>query len=185
MAKFSIEICEDLAQETFLKLCRDKCRLLLSFATKAPEAIEGYVRMVAINLARDYFKSEAAQRRGRGQVEQFPDHFEPESSVGGEDGQFRADHEVLVREIGACLEKCLRPPDDRRDRTIFWLYYREGWTAGAIAELPTIGLGAKGVESAIARLTRMIRQELVNGRAGAFNQGAHRQNETGLESRMN
>jgi RNA polymerase sigma-70 factor (ECF subfamily) len=162
--EFSFEICEDLAQETFLKLCRDKCQLLLSFARQNPGEIEGYLRMVAINVARDHFKSIAAQRRGSGLVDQFPDRFEPGASTKSHGGQESAEQEILVREIGACLEKCLRPFDTRRDRTIFWLYYRDGWSAAAIAALPTVELAAKGVESAIARLTRLVRQEVVKVR---------------------
>ena len=162
--EFSFEIVEDLAQETLLKLCRDKCQPLLRFALQNPGQIEGYIRVIAINLTRDYFKSLAAQRRGRGLVDQFPDRFEPGASKKSHGGQETTEQEILVREIGACLEKCLRPPDTRRDRIIFWLYYRDGWSAAAIAGLPTIELAAKGVESAIGRLTRLVRQEIVKTR---------------------
>jgi DNA-directed RNA polymerase specialized sigma24 family protein len=47
-----------------------------------------------------------------------------------------------------------------RDRTIFWLYYLQGLTADEIAGLPASGLSAKGVESALRRITTWLRKEL-------------------------
>ena len=42
----------DLLQETYLKLCADKCRLLLEFAREhSDEVVLGYIRMIAINVA--------------------------------------------------------------------------------------------------------------------------------------
>jgi len=40
-------------------------------------------------------------------------------------------------------------PNYIRDCAIFWLYYRQGLTAKAIAQLPDIGLTVKGVEKYI------------------------------------
>ena len=51
-----------------------------------------------------------------------------------------------------------------RDRTIFWLYYRQGLTTKAIATLPAIGLTIKGVESTLGRLTKMVRKRMVETR---------------------
>jgi len=47
-----------------------------------------------------------------------------------------------------------------RDRALFWLYYRQGLTAGEIAALPSAGLTAKGVESALRRVTGWLRGEI-------------------------
>jgi RNA polymerase sigma-70 factor (ECF subfamily) len=47
---------------------------------------------------------------------------------------------------------------------IFWLYYQQGMSAKTIASLPAVGLTAKGVESAIFRLTRQVREALVCSR---------------------
>jgi RNA polymerase sigma-70 factor, ECF subfamily len=53
-----------------------------------------------------------------------------------------------------------------RDRTIFWLYYRQGMTAKEITGLPGIGLSLKGVESALHRLVKLVRDHLVEVRPG-------------------
>jgi RNA polymerase sigma-70 factor (ECF subfamily) len=70
------------------------------------------------------------------------------------------ERELLLKEIDHCLEGCLAGPEQERDRLIFWLYYQQGLSARAIADLPTIGLTAKGVESAIFRLTLMVRERM-------------------------
>jgi RNA polymerase sigma-70 factor (ECF subfamily) len=47
-----------------------------------------------------------------------------------------------------------------RDRTLFWLYYRQGFTAEEIASLAGSGLTAKGVESALRRVTIWLRAQV-------------------------
>jgi RNA polymerase sigma-70 factor (ECF subfamily) len=47
-----------------------------------------------------------------------------------------------------------------RDRALFWLYYRQGFTAEEIGRLTAIGLTAKGVESALRRVTTWLRGEI-------------------------
>ena len=71
---------------------------------------------------------------------------------------------ILLREINAALGRLAVGQNLERDRRVFWLYYRVGLTANAIASLPAIGLSTKGVESTILRLTRLLRQELAADR---------------------
>jgi DNA-directed RNA polymerase specialized sigma24 family protein len=52
-----------------------------------------------------------------------------------------------------------------RDRNLFWLYYRNGMTAEAISQIPAMQLTAKGVESALQRMTRLLRETILNGKS--------------------
>jgi RNA polymerase sigma-70 factor, ECF subfamily len=155
------EVVDDLVQETYLKLCADKCRLFLEFAEQHPEAIIGYIKTMAINVARDHFKAVHSQKRGRGEVGQFVEETEPKAAIDSSQGQGAIEREVLFKQISECLETCTAGPDQPRDCLIFWLYYQQGMSAKAIAALPTVGLTAKGVESAIFRLTRLVREKIV------------------------
>jgi RNA polymerase sigma-70 factor, ECF subfamily len=47
-------VVDDLVQETYLKHCGDKCRLLQDFACQHPEAITGYIKTIAVNVAHDH-----------------------------------------------------------------------------------------------------------------------------------
>jgi RNA polymerase sigma-70 factor (ECF subfamily) len=80
-------------------------------------------------------------------------------------GQAAMEREVLLKQIDRCLETCSEGADQERDRLIFWLYYQQGMSAKDIAALPTVGLTAKGVESAIFRLTRLVREQIADFRS--------------------
>ena len=153
---------DDLVQETYLKLCANRCRPLLQFATEHPDAVLGYIKTIATNVAHDHFKSLHSKRRGSGEVSQMTDDVEVTAETCRGAGQESLERQVLLKQINQCLESCSEGPDQERARTIFWLYYQQGMSAKDIAALPTIGLSAKGVESAIFRLTRQIREQLVS-----------------------
>lgn len=155
------QVVDDLVQDTYLKLCTNKCRHLLEFAAQHPDAILGYVKTIAVNVAHDHFKSLHSRKRGSGEVGQIAEDADPKAAstqVGGEEAMQR---EVLFKQIDECIESCLEGPDRDRDRTIFWLYYQQGMTAKDIAALPTIDLSAKGVESVIVRIIRILRERIV------------------------
>jgi RNA polymerase sigma-70 factor (ECF subfamily) len=159
------QVVDDLVQETYLKLCADKCRLLQEFAVQHPEAVLGYMKTIAVNVAHDHFKSLHSQKRGSGETGQLQEDFDPQAQTGDLGGQVAMERQVLLREIDRCLETCSEGSDKERDRLIFWLYYQQGMSAKAIAALPTVGLGAKGVESAILRLTRLVREQIAGFRS--------------------
>jgi RNA polymerase sigma-70 factor, ECF subfamily len=154
-------VIEDLIQETFVKLCANRCEPLLEFAERHPEAILGYVKTIAVNLTHDYFKSRYSQKRGSGSTSHMVEGMES-SLAGNETGPEAIERKVLLRQIKECLEICSEGPDQDRDRAIFWFYYLQGMTAKDIAALPGISLSAKGVESVIYRLTGLVREHLVN-----------------------
>jgi RNA polymerase sigma-70 factor (ECF subfamily) len=159
------QIVDDLVQETYLKLCADKCRSLLDFTVQHPDAVLGYIKKIAINVAHDHLKSLHSQKRGSRETVQLQDDFDPQAQSRDLGGQAAMELDVLLREIDSCLEACSEGPDKERDRLIFWLHYQQGMSAKAIAELPTVGLSAKGVESAILRLTRLVREQIVGLRS--------------------
>jgi RNA polymerase sigma-70 factor (ECF subfamily) len=172
------QVVDDLVQETYLKLCADKCRLLLEFATQHPEAIRGYIKTIAVNVAHDHFKSLHSQKRGSGGTSQLPENSEPEAQSGSFGGQESMERRVLLEQIDRCLSASSEGPELERDRLIFWLYYRHGMSAKAIAALPKVGLTAKGVESAIFRLTRVVREQVAGIRGQ--NSRLSQKNEKGL-----
>jgi DNA-directed RNA polymerase specialized sigma24 family protein len=156
-----------LVQETYLKLCGGGLRGVQNFKSGHEDAIYGYIKVFTANLVHDHFKAARSQKRGGGRVIH---------SIEGEEGSPRAlagsslsgpERDVLIQEIDACLSVVLSGPDSERDRKIFWLYYRTGLAASAIAGLATIGLSTKGVESTLLRLTRQVRERFIAARPGA------------------
>jgi RNA polymerase sigma-70 factor (ECF subfamily) len=153
----------DLLQETYLKLCADKCRLLLEFAREhSDEVVLGYIRMIAINVARDHFKSLHSEKRGAGETDQLHEDFDPRSRSGSYGGPEAMERQVFMQQVHQQLQDCAAGSNQERDCLIFWFHYLQGMSAKAIAALATIQLTAKGVEAVIFRLTRCVRQHLGN-----------------------
>ena len=67
---------------------------------------------------------------------------------------------MLFDRIDNLLANACPPESLTRDRTAFWLYYRQGFTAKEIAGMPAMNLTVKGVESLLFRLTAVLRARL-------------------------
>jgi RNA polymerase sigma-70 factor (ECF subfamily) len=151
---------DDLIQETYLKLCADNFRILRTFEQQHPDAFTGYVKVLTANLVRDHFKSTHTQKRGAGHLEQIEEDFVPPAADDSAGSPKHIERAVLIQQITRHLDQCLAGPDQQRNRRIFWLHYRAGLSARAIADLPGIRLTPKGVESILARLTQDLRQRM-------------------------
>jgi RNA polymerase sigma-70 factor (ECF subfamily) len=141
---------DDLCQETYLRLCKDNCRSLREFESNHDEAIFGYLKVIATSVALDHFRARASQKR-RAEVEDDGTYVEASVSASS------IEHSTLLQQ----LERQLAARETERDRTIFWLYYRQGYTARDIAAMPQLGLTQKGVESCIYRLTQSLRSAII------------------------
>jgi RNA polymerase sigma-70 factor, ECF subfamily len=161
----SRSLVEDLIQATYLKLLEGGCRLLRDFAIQRPEAILGYLKKTAANATHDYFKHGHSQSSGGDQPHVSTSDFDPEAGNEVHGSQDKIAFGVFLNEIDEHLKLCLTGPDQERDRTIFWLYFRQGMSTKEIASLPTIGLGVKGVGSVIERLKHAIREQILGIRA--------------------
>jgi RNA polymerase sigma-70 factor (ECF subfamily) len=157
----SPDVVDDLLQETYLKLCERRFYLLKQFRSGHQDAIFGFIKVFAANLAQDHFKAGHAQKRGGSAetsslgvdvVAAEATRKEPEAAT--------LDRSLLLGQVAACVKTVAAGANAERDCAIFWLYYRAGLPASAIASLPTVRLSTKGVESTILRLTRAVRQEL-------------------------
>ena len=151
---------DDLIQETYLKLCADNFRILRTFEQQHPDAFTGYVKVLTANVVRDHFKSIHTQKRGAGQLTPIEEDFIPIAAGDTAGSPQSIERAVLILEVTRHLDLCLAGPDRDRNRRIFWLHYRAGLSARAIAGLPGIHLSPKGVESILMRLTKDLRQRL-------------------------
>jgi len=150
----SAGLVDDLVQETYLKLCTDEFRRLREFENRFEDAIYGFLKAVAYNVTMDYFKVRHATKRGS----QLLSKADFDTALQTASKENSMEDQVLLQEIEDLVN---RITETDRDKLVFLLYYRQGFTAKAIAELPGIELGEKGVESCILRLTRQLRQHIV------------------------
>ena len=156
----------EIVQEVFLKLCEDERRILRKFEDRGNDSFVKLVRMITASVATDHFRRTHAEKRGgrMGAVALEGSPIEEELSDGA---AIRAvEWPTLTAQLDGLLR--LYPATvSARDRNLFWLYYGQGLTAKAIARIPAMGLSAKGVESALLRLVRLLRQTIAEGKPGA------------------
>ncbi|MBL8229573.1 MAG: sigma-70 family RNA polymerase sigma factor [Bryobacterales bacterium] len=137
---------EDLLQDICLKISQ-QFQSISSRIPKEEAAAELYCRAVAANAAHDSLRSRFAAKR------RAPFTVTVQDQIAGSTPE-SADREILLSQIESLLE------GSKRDRAVFWLYYRQGFTAKEIAAIPALGLTNKGVESLIHRMTATLRQRM-------------------------
>lgn len=152
---------DDIVQEVFLKLCEQERRILREFQPRGEDSFLGLLRIVAASVANDYFRRLSSAKRG-GKVLTMSLVDEAVESHGARPAA-RMQQSALLAQLD---EKLRSAPETigERDRALFWLYYLQGYTAEEIARLSGAGLTAKGVESALRRVTAWLRTEVAGGR---------------------
>jgi RNA polymerase sigma-70 factor (ECF subfamily) len=153
---------DDIVQEVFLKICEHDRRILRGFEPRGEDSFFGLLRLVTASVTNDYFRRQYSTKRG-GKVLTMP--------LLGEDSSLAAQTAIQPSTVqrSALLEQLDRKLRSApkvigpRDRALFWLYYRQGFTAEEISRLPAAGLTAKGVESALRRVTTWLREEIERG----------------------
>jgi RNA polymerase sigma-70 factor (ECF subfamily) len=150
---------DDLVQDTYVALCANGYRLLREFVEPYPTSLTAMIRVVAANVTHDYIRSKNSRKRGGGLQQVSPDSF-PLDSLYATDADEHVDRAIQLEEIDALLRGLPQPTTAERDRSIFWLHFRFGMSAKAIAQIPSFGLTPKGVESSIYRTIDLVRQAL-------------------------
>jgi RNA polymerase sigma-70 factor (ECF subfamily) len=159
MGSSSPEIVDDIVQEIFLKLCDQNRRILRKFTSRGDDSFMALLRVVSTSVANDYFRRVySAKRGGQTVVAAITDDTVPEMQYRVSDAR-QMHQKVLFAQLDRRLRAAPKVIGER-DRTIFWLYYRQGFTAQEIAGLPHFGLTAKGVESALRRIVLWLRSEI-------------------------
>jgi RNA polymerase sigma-70 factor (ECF subfamily) len=154
---------KEITQEVFLKLCEDDRRVLREFEDRGNHSFLKLLRKITASVATDFMRHNRAEKRG-GNVQMIA--LEPRMITDQvwDDGATEAvEWPTLIAQLDGIL-RFHRESVSMRDRRLFWLYFRQGLTAEAIARIPSIGLTSKGVESALIRLTRLLRKAIVEGR---------------------
>lgn len=144
---------DDAIQECFIKL------LAFAFGDKShtqPSAFDceqtaaAYLKVLAANAARDYFRKKNAEKRSSAKTTSADDLL---FEIVGTDAR-NLERTVLIRQIERLLS------GDAKGRTVFWLYYQQGFTAKEISDVPAFQLTPKGVESLLRRLALAVREQL-------------------------
>jgi RNA polymerase sigma-70 factor (ECF subfamily) len=145
---------DDILQESFLKIGAHDGQLLRRLPLDDVGSALAYLKVTTANCARDYLRAKYADKRGQDvtvQVDASMDELLPGADHAS------LDRNILFLQIDQALDA------SPRDRSIFWMYYRQGFTANEIAAIPAFGLTQKGVESLLFRYSGLVRKALETG----------------------
>jgi RNA polymerase sigma-70 factor (ECF subfamily) len=142
---------DDLVQEAFVRLCDNNFRALRNFRSEDSNAFCAYLRTVAASVTTDHLRSASAQKHGSGErpVSLEALTHEPASA---DDPSAAIERGSLLRLVERCLQS-----QTPRDRSIFWLYHRQGMTPKAISALAHIAVAPRGIETIVYRVTAVVR----------------------------
>lgn len=137
-------VADDLIQDTFARLCAHDFRALRNFRGQDSAALNAYLRVIASSVATDRFRAERAPAVSLDDPDRAP--------VVADDSPSREIERGLLLDR---IDKCLAAQKER-DRRIFWLYHRHGFTPKSISALPAIEMGTSGIETLLYRLTKVV-----------------------------
>jgi RNA polymerase sigma-70 factor (ECF subfamily) len=148
------QLADDLVQDVYVRLHKDDSAVLRRFRGERPESLAAYLRTVAASVTVDHKRKMLAKKNDEDKRQESIDDVQ-NSVASPEAPEEVIQRRILFREIDECLR--IRKKVQDRDRSIFWLYYRQGFTSEAISRLAGLNLTSKGVESTIKRLIAMVK----------------------------
>jgi RNA polymerase sigma-70 factor (ECF subfamily) len=156
-------IVEDILQEVFLKLCEQNRRILREFEAREEDSFLALLRIISGSVANDYFRRlNTAKRGGKSVTSSLCEDTFPVHSSGRDSKELQ--QAVLLSQLDRMMLSSPSAVSDR-DRRLFWLYFRQGFTAEEIAGMTGSGLTPKGVESALRRVSKWIKEEMEERRS--------------------
>jgi len=152
----------DIVQDVFVRLCEDDRRVLREFDDRGNESFLKLLRVMASSITTDHFRRVNADKRGGRCTEISLDDPHAVEEISASRDTEAVEWAAMISQLDGLLRKN-GGRISARDRSLFWLYYRQGFTAEAISAIPDMGLSTKGVESALLRITRQLRETVQNG----------------------
>jgi RNA polymerase sigma-70 factor, ECF subfamily len=153
----------EIVQEVFVKLCENERRILREFEDRGDDSFLKMMRMISASVATDHFRRLQAEKRGGREALVAPAAAVSAESCADPQATEAILQPLLIGQLDRLL-RCYPDTVSTRDRNLFWLYYRHGMTARDISRIPAMGLSPKGVESALLRLTRLLRDTIDSGK---------------------
>ncbi|HLJ88582.1 MAG TPA: sigma-70 family RNA polymerase sigma factor [Candidatus Angelobacter sp.] len=144
---------DDLVAETYVKIVTNESKALQTFDYRHENSLGGFLKTIAANVCEDYRRSRQCEKRGWGKEEQ---ELTETPACADSSVPQKLDQDVLFMQIDQILQGCA----STRDRSIFWLYFKQGFAAREISELMSPSITTKNVENILARLVRVVSERL-------------------------
>ena len=151
------ELIPELAQEVYLRLCRNKGSMLRGFRGETDFSVAAFLARTSASVTIDYLRRDESLKRS-GNVVSIEEVREQVESSRSEYDELNVD--AMLKWID--VEKlAANDPDQKnaqRNAIIFKLHFMDGLTIQEIASFPGFELSEKGVGSVISRLRQRIKK---------------------------
>ncbi len=173
---------EELVQETYVRLCAANFRILRTARSEHPNAIFALVQSVAWATAVDSFRNRYAAKRG-GEVRTVSfDGLLRDVALPQHSPENQLETRLLIEKVEDHLDAFLDEATRDRDKSVFWLHYRQGFTAVEISRIARVGLTPKGVESLLHRIVGELKDKMQRRkRSDGSSSGSQRNQETAAD----
>lgn len=143
---------QDLVNETYIKLLGNNCAPLVRFRFNPHNgnAFPSWLWTVAASVSHDFFRRQC--KVPFVELDEAGDH--PQRGYGDPE---TTEMVLFFDDVDRILRQRGDGPVQRKERTIFWLYYRQRLTCKEVASIQAFHLSIEGVESVIHRLTKYVR----------------------------
>jgi RNA polymerase sigma-70 factor (ECF subfamily) len=145
------DLIDDQVHETFIKLMARDYRALREFEFRHENSLRGYLKVIASNVVQDY------RRRDHEENEEALHEAEPDAPEIPDTVDFV--RQTQTRLLLQQMDDFIKVRVSEKERTIFWMHRRQGFSAREISEVCDLNLKLKEVEYVIWRLTRMLMEE--------------------------
>jgi RNA polymerase sigma factor (sigma-70 family) len=135
---------DDLIQDVLAKLFAQDRRVLTCFRGRDTVSLQAYLRVIAARVTTDYYRGKEPPAWSLDDPQLSPSVIDNHAS-----------HEIEQKLLLDRVEQCLKDQRER-DRWIFWLYHRQGFTPRSISALPGLSMGRSGIETLLYRLTKLV-----------------------------
>ena len=150
---------EDLVQDVYVRLCDGNYKALRGLRGAHANSFHAYVGAIASGVVIDHFRKSLRVKRGGESrtvsLEALTSEIETLTSP-----ENQLETTLMIERIDTCLDEVLPAKTRVRDRWIFWLRYRHGYTVAMIARTGQHGLSEEGIESLLGRTIRLLREKL-------------------------
>lgn len=143
------ELVGEVTNDTFVKLFNHDRRALRKDWLD-DDSIFRFVKVVGQSAAVDWLR--------KNKILNNPDELDDSYELRSRPAPNPAEGEILRAEVEKCLQTLASHPNYKRDRAIFWLFYRYGYRDSEIAAL--VKLPPKTVQNILQKYVRVVRLRL-------------------------
>jgi RNA polymerase sigma factor (sigma-70 family) len=143
------ELVGEVTHDTFVKLFNHDRRALRKDWVD-DDSIFKFVKVVGQSAAVDWLR--------KNKILKDPDELDDSYDLRSRPAPNPAEEEILREQVDRCLQTLASEPNYKRDRAIFWLFYRYGYRDSEIAAL--VKLPPKTVQNILQKYVRKVRLKL-------------------------